>query len=53
MKFLPVPITGGPTNGRAILFSIWETRVQDYRTFINSTKPRSSQIFPRMAIIRW
>ncbi len=30
MKFIPVPITGGPTDGQRVLFSIWETRVQDY-----------------------
>lgn len=33
MKFVPVPITGGPTDGRLVLFSIWETRVQDYEAF--------------------
>ncbi len=43
MKFLPVPITGGPSQGRTILFSIWETRVQDYRAFFNDTTPTRSQ----------
>ena len=33
MKFVPVPITGGPTSGQRVLFSIWETWVQDYDTF--------------------
>jgi serine/threonine protein kinase len=38
MKFVPVPITGGPTDGKRVLFSIWETRVQDYTVFAAETK---------------
>jgi formylglycine-generating enzyme required for sulfatase activity len=38
MKFLPVPIIGGPTNGQRVLFSIWETRVQDYEAFAKETQ---------------
>jgi formylglycine-generating enzyme required for sulfatase activity/predicted Ser/Thr protein kinase len=38
MKFVPVPITGGPTAGQRVLFSIWETRVQDYEVFAKETK---------------
>ncbi|HRH95709.1 MAG TPA: bifunctional serine/threonine-protein kinase/formylglycine-generating enzyme family protein, partial [Prosthecobacter sp.] len=34
MKFVPVPITGGPTEKQRVLFSIWETRVQDYEVFV-------------------
>ncbi|GAH08724.1 unnamed protein product, partial [marine sediment metagenome] len=34
MRFVPVPITGGPSNGKRVLFSIWETRVKDYEVFI-------------------
>jgi len=36
MRFVPVPITGGPTNGQRVLFSIWETRAQDYQAFVKS-----------------
>lgn len=38
MTFVPVPIKGGPTGGQQVLFSIWETRVQDYRVFATETK---------------
>jgi len=33
MRFAPVPIIGGPTDGKLILFSLWETRVKDYEAF--------------------
>ncbi|MDF1740358.1 MAG: SUMF1/EgtB/PvdO family nonheme iron enzyme [Verrucomicrobiales bacterium] len=36
MKFSPVPIEGGPSDGKHILFSIWETRVRDYQNFIDA-----------------
>jgi len=37
MKFVPAPITGGPTNGKCVLFSAWDTRVQDYDVFVKET----------------
>jgi len=37
MKFVPVPIIGGPTDGQRVLFSIWETRVEDYEAFVKET----------------
>lgn len=38
MKFVPVPITGGPTDKQRVLFSVWVTRVQDYEVFVKETK---------------
>ena len=55
MRFVPVPITGGPTAGQgelapghqpplvpgaatSVLFSVWDTRVQDYAEFVKETK---------------
>ena len=33
MKFVPVEIAGGPSAGQQVRFSIWMTRVQDYRKY--------------------
>jgi hypothetical protein len=38
MKFVPVPIISGPTAGQPVLFSVWDTRVQDYEAFVKETK---------------
>jgi hypothetical protein len=38
MKFVSVPIVGGPTDGKPVLFSIWETRTQDYGAFVTETE---------------
>jgi hypothetical protein len=38
MRFVPVPIIGGPTEGKTIRFSVWETRVKDYAPFAKDTK---------------
>jgi formylglycine-generating enzyme required for sulfatase activity len=38
MKFVPVPITGGPTDGKRVLFGVWDVRVRDYREFAEETK---------------
>jgi formylglycine-generating enzyme required for sulfatase activity len=43
MKFVPVPITGGPTDGQRVLFSTWETRVQDYEVFAKE----SGRLWPK------
>lgn len=37
MRFLPIPVTGGPTDQQRVLFSIWETRVKDYAEFIKES----------------
>jgi formylglycine-generating enzyme required for sulfatase activity len=37
MKFVPVPIIGGPTDKQRVLFSVWETRAQDYQFFVTDT----------------
>jgi tRNA A-37 threonylcarbamoyl transferase component Bud32 len=38
MRFVPVPILGGPTTGQRVLFSVWDTRVEDYEAFVKETK---------------
>ena len=59
MKFVPVPITGGPTNGKSLLFSVWESRVRDYDVFVretgrNWTKPEFSQTADEPAVnVSW
>ncbi len=59
MKFVPVPITGGPTNNQRVLFSVWETRVQDYEAFAKETgtewpKPEIEQSPNHPAVkVRW
>ena len=40
MRFVPVPITGGPSDGKTVLFSVRETRVKDYETFIKQNRDR-------------
>ena len=33
MRFVPVPISGGPSEGKHVLFSIWDTRVKDVEAY--------------------
>lgn len=40
MGFVPVPIRGGPADGKTVLFCIWETRVLDYAAFVQATGSR-------------
>jgi len=37
MKFVPVPIKGGKTNGQSVMFCIWETRYKDFKAFVDAT----------------
>ncbi len=37
MKFVPVPIIGGPSDGKRMLFCVWDTRVRDYEVFVKET----------------
>ncbi|HEY1052117.1 MAG TPA: bifunctional serine/threonine-protein kinase/formylglycine-generating enzyme family protein [Prosthecobacter sp.] len=37
MKFVPVPIGAGPSQGKRVLFSIWETRSKDYAVFVKES----------------
>ncbi len=46
MRFVPVKITGGPTRGRTVLFSVWETRKEDYEVFIRKNRDR---VWPELA----
>ncbi len=49
MKFVPVAITGGPSDGKVLLFSIWETRVKDFETFAqeDSNQELTAPEFPQ------
>ena len=51
MKFVPVPIQGGPTGGQRVLFSVWDTRVQDYEAFVKETKREWKPDFLRDATL--
>ncbi len=38
MKFVPVPIAGGRSSGKLVLFSVYETRLGDFERFADSGK---------------
>ncbi len=40
MKFVPISITGGRTDGRTLLFSVWETRVADFVAYARGGRVR-------------
>ncbi len=44
MRFVPVLITGGPTDGQRVLFSIWETRLSDYESFTRKKLKENPEI---------
>ena len=37
IKFVPVTITGGSPHGKRVFFAVWETRVRDFRQFIQES----------------
>jgi len=48
MRFVPVAITGGPSDGKLLCFSVWETRVKDFASFATATKlERENPDFPQ------
>jgi len=45
MKFVPVPILGGPTGGKTVLFGVWDVRVQDYAVYAaNAAKAGAKKV---------
>jgi len=47
MRFVPVPITGGPTDGKEVLFCSWETRLSDYEAFTRKEQKDNPEIAMR------
>jgi hypothetical protein len=43
MEFVPVPIADGPANGKQLLFSVWDTRVKDYRVYAEANNPEDER----------
>jgi len=53
MKFVPVPINGGPTDGQGVLSSIWDTRVQDTKPSPRKRIPNGTPLLSRIPRTRW
>lgn len=59
MKFVPVRISRGATAGQRVLFSVWETRVQDFVAFLDATKtpfpnrPPAEEAPLPMSMVTW
>jgi len=53
MTFVPVPIEGGETGGRRVLFAVTETRVREFEKFARRPwrEVGASEDFPAVAII--
>ena len=44
MKFVPVPIKGGPTAGQRVLFGVWDVRVQDYEAYAKAQESAGKKV---------
>ncbi len=44
MKFVPVPIGGGPTKGQRVFFSVWDTRVADYAAYAKAREAAGKNV---------
>lgn len=51
MKFVPVPIKGGETDGRSVLFCVWETRFKDFKAFVDATKYDATKEHPKLVAL--
>ena len=51
MKFVPVPVTKGPSKDKKMLFCIWETRVKDYEAYAR-TNPGANDSWRELSFVQ-